>query len=625
MTDALERAQTSSDPVAEAVDWSKVQRWGAYAGLTLAFIAATGMIVTFNQRMIVDPWLTMGALSMAWVPVVFGYIAATRRVRDGEEQQAAGERQLLAGSVTGLLSGLYFSLFIVIIDQFDLTEVFSKVGQPLVDLLTFGKPLGVACLLWILGLGLLGLLGGALHLVSRPARRVLAWASLGVLGVAMLELVITNLLDGLSLDWLVDWIYAVNGGVTSLAAVAIGVAFGTIGYFRGDETLHERRLERMALDPSVLQQKNRWAIALVIIAVVVVPMFAGNLTNELLSNVGLFVLMGLGLNIVVGYAGMLDLGYVAFFAVGAYTTAILTSVNSPYWSPELTLNFLKPEGWFILGVVIIVAAIAGIFVGTPVIRMRGDYLAIVTLGFGEIVRILFLSDWLAPYFGGAQGIRPVPDAEIGPVVIEGTNSQSIFYLVAFFCGIAIYVAWRLERSRTGRAWTALREDEDVAEAMGINTTASKLTAFVAGAILASFAGMIFAVKVGSVFPNSFKLLVSIVVLVVVIVGGMGSIPGVIIGAVVLIGVLGGPTQPGLLQEFGEYKLLIYGVILVVMMLKRPEGLWPSLRRQHELRHDEMSQDSWLTGDSYATDDVPEDEAGGTVFTDDVAVIDDGEL
>jgi branched-chain amino acid transport system permease protein len=119
--------------------------------------------------------------------------------------------------------------------------------------------------------------------------------------------------------------------------------------------------------------------------------------------------------------------------------------------------------------------------------------------------------------------------------------------------------------------------------------------------------------------------VSIVVLVVVIVGGMGSIPGVIIGAVVLIGVLGGPTQPGLLQEFGEYKLLIYGVILVVMMLKRPEGLWPSLRRQHELRHDEMSQDSWLTGDSYATDDVPEDEAGGTVFTDDVAVIDDGEL
>ena len=625
MTDTLDRAETTSDSTPDPVDWSKVQRWGAYAGLTLAFIAATGMTMTFHQRMIVAPWLTMGAVSMAWVPVVYGYIAASRRIPDGEDHNQPGERELIAGTVTGLLSGLFFSLFIVIIDQFDLTEVFSKTGQPLVDLLTFAKPLGVACLLWVMGLGLLGLFGGALHLFSKTIRRVLSWAALGVLGVAFLELVITNLLDGLSLDWLVDWIYAVNGGVTSIAAIVIGVAFGTIGYFRGDATLHERRLERMALDPSVLRQKNRWAMALVIIAVVVVPMFAGNLTNELLSNVGLFVLMGLGLNIVVGYAGMLDLGYVAFFAVGAYTTAILTSANSPYWSPELTLNFLKPEGWLILGIVIIVAAIAGIFVGTPVIRMRGDYLAIVTLGFGEIVRILFLSDWLSPYFGGAQGIRPVPSAEIGPVVIEGTNSQSIFYLVAFFCGIAIYVAWRLEKSRTGRAWTALREDEDVAEAMGINTTASKLTAFVAGAILASFAGMIFAVKVGSVFPNSFKLLVSIVVLVVVIVGGMGSIPGVIIGAVVLIGVLGGPTQPGLLQEFGEYKLLIYGVILVVMMLKRPEGLWPSLRRQHELRHDEMSQDAWLTGDSDLTGDVPEDEAGGTVLTDDVAVVEDDEF
>jgi branched-chain amino acid transport system permease protein len=625
MTDTLDRAQTTADPTPDPVDWSKVQRWGAYAGLTLVFIAATGMTMTFEQRIIVEPWLTMGALSMAWVPVVYGYIAAALRITEGGEQQQAGERELIAGTVTGLLSGLYFSLFIVIIDQFDLTEVFSKVGQPLVDLLTFGKPVGVACLLWILGLGLLGLLGGALHILSKTVRRVLSWAAMGVLGFAMLELIITNLLDGLSLDWLVDWIYAINGGVTTVAAIVLAVAFGVIGYFRGDKTLHERRLERMALDPSVLRQKNRWAMALIVIAVVVVPMFAGNLTNELLSNVGLFVLMGLGLNIVVGYAGMLDLGYVAFFAVGAYTTAILTSSNSPYWSPELTLNFLTPEGWIILGVVILVAAIAGIFVGTPVIRMRGDYLAIVTLGFGEIVRILFLSDWLAPYFGGAQGIRPVPDAEIGPVVIEGTNSQSIFYLVAVFCAIAIYVAWRLEKSRTGRAWTALREDEDVAEAMGINTTASKLTAFVAGAIFASFAGMIFAVKVGSVFPNSFKLLVSIVVLVVVIVGGMGSIPGVIIGAVVLIGVLGGPTQPGLLQEFGEFKLLIYGVILVVMMLKRPEGLWPSLRRQHELRHDEMSQDAWLTGDSYSTGDVPEDEAGGTVVTDDTAVIEDGEI
>jgi branched-chain amino acid transport system permease protein len=169
----------------------------------------------------------------------------------------------------------------------------------------------------------------------------------------------------------------------------------------------------------------------------------------------------------------------------------------------------------------------------------------------------------------------------------------MFYLIAVFVAIAIYVSWRLQKSRTGRAWTALREDEDVAEAMGINTTAVKLTAFVTGAVFASMAGMLFAVKVGSIFPSSFKLLVSIIILVIVIVGGMGSIPGVIIGAVVLIGILGGPTQPGLLQEFGEFKLLVYGALLVVMMLKRPEGLWPSLRRQRELHHEEMNQDAWL--------------------------------
>jgi branched-chain amino acid transport system permease protein len=593
MSSEIDTVKATPTSAVGSIDWSRVQRWGAYAGLTLAFIAATGMAATFDKRIIIDPWITMGALAMAWVPVVFGHVASTAEIPDGVQPPPKGERELAAGGVAGLVSGLYFSLFIVIISNFDLTNVFPKTGQPLVELLTFGKPLYVACLLWILGLGLLGLFGGALHLFSSTTRRVLAWAAAGVLTVALLEVIVTDLLEGLSIEFVADWIYALNGGLNLVPALLLAVAFGVIGYYSGDKTLQQRRIERMNLDPEVLRRKNSWAIAITIIAVIVVPMFVGGLTNELLSNVGLFVLMGLGLNIVVGSAGLLDLGYVAFFAVGAYTTAILTSAGSPYWSPELTLNFLRPDGWIVLGTVILVAVIAGILVGTPVIRLRGDYLAIVTLGFGEIVRILFLSDWLAPYFGGPQGIRPVPSAEVGPVVIQGTNSQSIFYLVAVFCAIAIYAAWRLQKSRTGRAWSALREDEDVAEAMGINTTAAKLTAFIAGAILASFAGMIFAVKVGSVFPNSFRLLVSIVVLVIVIVGGMGSIPGVIVGAVVLIGVLGGPTQPGLLQEFSEFKLLLYGVILVLMMLKRPEGLWPSLRRQRELHENEMSQDAWL--------------------------------
>ncbi|RPI21528.1 MAG: hypothetical protein EHM57_06495, partial [Actinobacteria bacterium] len=342
--------------------------------------------------------------------------------------------------------------------------------------------------------------------------------------------------------------------------------------------------------------RRRWNLiagVIVVAAVAILPMFLGSLPNELLANVGLFLLMALGLNIVVGFAGLLDLGYVAFFAVGAYTTAVLTSPLSPKYTPMLTLDFLSIEGWIVVGAVLVVAVIAGIVVGTPVIKMRGDYLAIVTLGFGEIVRVLFLSDWLSPIFGGAQGIRQIPSAEFGPFQIKGTNPQSIFYLVAAFVGIAIYVSWRLLGSRTGRAWAALREDEKVAEAMGINTVASKLFAFVCGAILASLGGMVFAVKVGSVFPNSFELLVSVIVLVIVIVGGMGSIPGVVVGAFVLIGILGGPTQPGVLQEFAEYKLLIYGALLVFMMLRRPEGLWPSVRRQRELHQEEFLQDAWL--------------------------------
>jgi branched-chain amino acid transport system permease protein len=577
------------------VDWSRVQKWGVYGGLTMAFISAIGMVSTLDKRTIIEGWISLGFISLMWVPLYFGYIAGNEPVADGGTKPAVGDRNLVAGAVSGLLTGLFFSLFIVIVDRFDLSDIFSKLLPQLVELLTFDRSLAVSTVIWVVGCGLLGLFGGALHVASPRIRRTVGYAAIGLLAIAMLELVTTDLFQGLNLEAVTDFIYAPRGGLTPVSAFVIALAFGVAGFRSSGQSLDARRQQRMAIPKEQLYRRNVIAAIVTIVAVVVVPMFVGSLTNELLANVGLFVLMGLGLNIVVGSAGLLDLGYVAFFAVGAYTTAVLTSPLSPTWTPMLTLDFLSWEGWLVMAIVIAMAVVAGILVGTPVIKLRGDYLAIVTLGFGEIIRILFLSDWLAPYFGGAQGITNVPSAEIGPVTIQGTNSQSIFYLTAAFSGIAIYVAWRLQASRTGRAWSALREDEDVAEAMGINTTAVKLTAFVTGAVLASFAGMIFAVKVGAIFPISFKLLVSIIILVVVIVGGMGSIPGVIVGAVVLIGVLGGPTQPGLLAEFGEFKLLIYGALLVVMMLKRPEGLWPSVRRQRELHKDEMSQDAWLTG------------------------------
>ena len=296
----------------------------------------------------------------------------------------------------------------------------------------------------------------------------------------------------------------------------------------------------------------------------------------------------------------------AFFAVGGYATAILTSPNRgdswPDWVPQ--------SHWFAaLIVVILLAILTGLFIGAPVIRMRGDYLAIVTLGFGEIIRLLFLSDWLGGYTGGAQGVTNIPGVDLGFVEIKGTDPRAIFYLVAVFCAIAIYVSWRLEKSRLGRAWMAIREDESVAEAMGINTVNLKLMAFVVGAVLASFSGAIFAAKAGSIFPTSFIILVSIVILVVVIVGGMGNIVGVIAGAAVLIGVLGGPKQPGLLAEFSEFKLLIYGALLIFMMLKRPEGLVPNVRRTRELHQEEFLQDAWLRSqvDADEQDEAPSGE------------------
>ncbi len=400
---------------------------------------------------------------------------------------------------------------------------------------------------------------------------------------------------GIRLVWLVELIFEKRGGLKLWPAIILALLIGLISVATKGKAKNAVAQYR---EQEISQKKKTSVVLFGIVAAlgIVLPIFMGTYVNSLLANVGIFLLLALGLNIVVGLAGILDLGYVAFFAVGAYTTAVLTSELSPFFAPGMT--------WVLsLVFVIILAALTGLFIGAPVIRMRGDYLAIVTLGFGEIIRLLFLSDFLKPYFGGAQGILGVPGIDLGVVYISGTDTRGIFYLVLFFCAIAVYVSWRLQASRLGRSWMAIREDEQVAEAMGINTVNSKLMAFVVGAVLASFAGAIMAARVGSVFPNSFMILISIVILVVVIVGGMGSIPGVFVGAFVLIGVLGGPKQPGLLQEFGSLKLLVYGMLLVYMMLQKPEGLVPSARRTQELHQEEFLQDAWLKG----TDDEDEEQ------------------
>jgi branched-chain amino acid transport system permease protein len=212
--------------------------------------------------------------------------------------------------------------------------------------------------------------------------------------------------------------------------------------------------------------------------------------------------------------------------------------------------------------------------GIPVLNMRGDYLAIVTLGFGEIIRIMALSDFLKPTIGGSQGIVNIPPPTVLDVAIN--NPPNLYYMIVAGCLLALFIGARLRDSRLGRSWKAMREDEDVAQAMGINLVATKLLAFATGAAFSGLSGSILAVKLGTIYPHSFALLISINVLSLIIVGGMGSIPGVFVGALLLVGL------PELLREFAEYRLLIYGALLVVMMQVRPEGFWPEATHKREL-------------------------------------------
>ena len=571
-----------------AQDWRRLVRMGAIAAFGQIFIALSNMPVRLDERVIVKPVLSLGYLVLLILPFAAGHRVGHQVRREGVPMFAAGPHEALGGAACGALAGGGLSLLAVLLANFDLRDPLVNWSPMLLELLSFGNETWFAVMIWLVIGAVGGAVGGTLRLLSPRIRRAVVTMPLAVGGAAVLEPLVVDLAEGMRLEALTDRLYASRGGVAWTSAIGLAVGSGALAVLaRG--RLRQARAGIAALEGTKRTRANGLIIIATAAALVILPLFAGKLTNELLANVGLFVLLALGLNIVVGLAGILDLGYVAFFAVGSYTAAVLTAATSPRITPELP--------WLVaLIAVVIITGLVGLFIGAPVIRMRGDYLAIVTLGFGEIIRLLFLSDWLSGWFGGAQGITKVPGAGIfGLTEVAGTDPRRVFYLVLVFCALAIYVSWRLERSRLGRAWMAVREDETVAEAMGINTVNVKLLAFVVGAVLGSFSGAIFSAKVGSVFPNSFLILVSIVILVVVIFGGMGNIVGVIAGSAVLIGVLGGPKQPGLLAEFSEFKLLIYGALLVWMMLARPEGLIPSVRRSRELHQQEMAQDAWLKG------------------------------
>ncbi|MGO9444991.1 MAG: ABC transporter permease subunit [Thiobacillaceae bacterium] len=304
----------------------------------------------------------------------------------------------------------------------------------------------------------------------------------------------------------------------------------------------------------------------------------------------LYVMLALGLNIVVGYAGLLDLGYIAFYAVGAYTWASLAS-------PQFGLHL---PFWFILPLGALIAAGFGTVLGAPTLKLRGDYLAIVTLGFGEIIRI-FLNNLNQPVnlTNGPQGITLIDSVSVGGFSLghghrlfglEFSGPHLYYYLFLLITCAVIFISMRLEDSRIGRAWVAIREDEIAAAAMGINTRNLKLLAYAMGATFAGLAGGLFASFQGFVSPESFNLLESIMILCMIVLGGMGHIPGVILGAVLLTILPEALRGAGALQlaVLGrvivnpvDLRMLLFGLALVLMMLYRPAGLMPSTRRKRE--------------------------------------------
>ncbi|MER3455396.1 MAG: branched-chain amino acid ABC transporter permease [candidate division GAL15 bacterium] len=372
-----------------------------------------------------------------------------------------------------------------------------------------------------------------------------------------------------------EWLFVASGGPTAHGVGAVALASAAAAALRPALSAGGRTVGLSFRAGRVL-----W-IVVGIALLALLPVAGGPFVAQVLVLVGLYTLMGLGLNLEVGLAGLLDLGFVAFFAIGAYTVGLLTSVGQhgiAHWS-----------FWAAVPVAVLVSLVAGVILGIPVLGIRGDYLAIATLGFGEIVRLLVLSDALRPWLGGSQGVLSIPKPVLGGWELSGP--QHLYYLTVVASAVVAYVAWRLQESRLGRAWMAIREDEDVAEALGINLVSVKLLAYGLGAAFAGVGGAIFAVMVGSVFPHSFQLLISIQVLALIIVGGMGSIPGVVVGSAVLIGL------PELLREFGEFRFLVYGAALVAMMLLRPEGLLPAAAQRRELHAEESGSalQPWAVG------------------------------
>lgn len=524
---------------------------------------------------------TFGSPTIILFTVIVGLLALLL-TRDRHDKQYDLPGSLLNGAIIGIVAGLLFSLVTFIFarmqaDGIQVKNVFAQVfpvhTAALTGLTKDDVLAGVSVLPGLLKLtgffiaaGMLG--GGATRLITertRSYRTRVATSS----AAHWLVLGIPFLFYALFLSLKIEGVDVGGSKQNILGLIFIFIFIGSALFaIRGTNSGGERIIYSIGL----------------MILIIILPQLTDLLQNAILGAVAIFIVMGIGLNIVVGYAGLLDLGYVAFFGIGAYTFALLSSPES-----YILLNIPGFSGltfWSGLPVALLMGVVAGVLLGIPVLRMRGDYLAIVTLGFGEIIRLLLLN--LRDYTGGPGGVLNVPS----PIVFGADlgNPKGILYIAMLMSVVATFLTIRLRDSRLGRAWGALREDEDVARAMGINLVAIKLLAFATGAGFAAVAGALYASRQVNIFPDNFTLLVSIDVLSLIIIGGMGSVEGVVLGSLALIGL------PEILRSVNEYRIVAYGALLIIMMILRPEGLLPSARRQRELHSEEETVESASAAD-----------------------------
>jgi len=483
--------------------------FGLVAGCVLVFLSLIGFIAIIGQIVFGARFLTMPqyAIMIAICGFLAGLIAISRR-----QDEAGDWKPVLAiGAFTGLGTGILMILFSLAMDFIrtggaDPRTYLVKLSPQLLELYLFDAH-------WLIAAGL--------YLATLIAGGLLA----GVFIKAVIQA-----------DWRKNLME------------------------RGKQQVNQLKTLPVVLKLQANKHANPIMIVVALVLLFLMPYVWGSYWNYVMGTVGIYILLGLGMNIIVGLSGQLVLGYVAFFAIGAYTMGLMTS-PVPL---GISLGF-----WPALVASVITAALTGILLGLPILNLRGDYLAIVTLGFGEIIRILIKSDSLTSLTGGPKGLR-----NIAKPTLFGMNFSSdvnFMHLILVGVLVGIFIAYRLQNSRTGRAWLSIQGDQIVSRATGVNSYFYKILALALGAAFAGVGGAIFASRNQFTGPEDHILMVSINVLCLVIVGGMGSLPGVVLGSFVLKGI------PELLRDLTDYRLLVFGILLVVMMIARPEGLWPSGR------------------------------------------------